>query len=342
MSRLLLADLIGNKEIRAQLTIAHGASSLHNKAMGHILFSGQAGCGKTSTARALAALSGAPFFEVNPEAVRNAEELAEVFAKFPADGYDMETGEKTATIVSPILFIDEAHRLTLRTQEFLGIAMEEFILTHKQKQGRRSRMVTSWVPEFTTVCATTKEGELSKPFRDRFKLLFVFNHYEMGESESILRLHADKRGIRIDQESIAAIARRGRGTPRILVRLLERMDEVKIFLAREKIEIDLVEAQFQLMGIDSIGLSSTDIVLLKHLYDTVVPTGLDSLAVKTSIDTKTIAEVNEPYLILLGFIERTKGGRVITEAGVNHLAAHGHVDVPETEFNNSRVLKVRS
>jgi len=163
----------------------------------------------------------------------------------------------------------------------------------------------------------------------------------MGESEAILRLHADKRGINIDQEAIAAIARRGRGTPRILVRFLERMDDVRAYLTRPLIGVDLVEAQFQLMGIDPIGLSRTDIAILKHLYETEVPTGLDSLAVRTSIDNKTIAEVNEPYLILLGFMERTKGGRVITSAGVSHLVTHGIVAALEPEFTNSRVIKVK-
>lgn len=342
MSRLHLADLIGNEKIRTQLTIAHGASRLHNKAMGHVLFTGQAGCGKTTSAKALAALSGAPFHEVSPESIKSPEELAQVFNKFPEDGYNLETGEKEGIINPPIVFVDEAHRLSLKTQEFLGIAMENFVLTFSQGKGRNKRVVTAWVPEFTLVCATTKEGELSKPFRDRFKLTFVFNHYKMSESEEIVKLHANKKAIPIDQDSIAAIARRGRGTPRVLVRFLERIEEARVYLQRECIKTDLVEAQFSLMGIDSIGLTTADTTILKHLYDNGAPTGLDSLAVMTSIDPKTIAEVNEPYLILLGFMERTRGGRVITEAGIKHLTNCGHIKTTEPEFSNSRVLKVKT
>ena len=341
MSRILLADLIGNEETRAQLMIAHGAAKLNNRAMGHVLFTGNAGCGKTSTSRALANLSGGPFVNINPESIKTPEELAEVFQKFPAIGYN-EMGEKVDIVNPAILFIDEAHRLSLKTQEFLGIAMEEYYLTYKQGSGRKKRTVTAWVPEFTVVCATTKEGELSKPFRDRFKLTFVFTHYEMSEAEAILEMHAKKMAIRIEKDAAAAIARRGRGTPRILVRFLERMEEARHYMQREVITLDLVEAQFSLMGIDPIGLTKTDIKILTHLYDCEIPTGLDSLAVKTGIDSKTISEVNEPYLILLGFLERTRGGRIVTESGVNHLVSYKHVDAPEPEFNNSRVIRVKS
>jgi Holliday junction DNA helicase RuvB len=337
MSELHLAELIGNKDIRTQLTIAQGAALLHNKAMGHTLFSGLAGCGKTSSAKAVASLTGAPFFEVNAESVRTAEELAKVFDKFPDDGYNPVTGEKVSAIKPSILFIDEAHRLTLKMQEILGITMENFRHTFAEGRGKAKIAVTTWVPEFTLICATTKEGELSKPFRDRFMFSFIFGSYTLEESEQIVLLHAKRMGVNLDEEATAAIARRGRGTPRILVRFLANMHAYMAYLGRESITQDLVEAQFELMGVDPIGLTRADITILKDLYYSEGPKGLDSLAVKTNLDPKTISEVNEPFLILLNFVERSKSGRLITDSGVKHLVSGGHIEPPQ-QAGGSRVV----
>lgn len=337
MSRLKLSELIGNQAIRTQLTITHGAAQLHNRAMGHILFSGLSGCGKTTVAQAMAELSGANFFELGAEALRSAEDLTKVFSKFPDEGYNPVTGEKLGTIQPAILFIDEAHRLSLRSEEMLGITMENFRHTYMEGRGRSKSPSEIWVPEFTLICATTKEGELSKPFRDRFMSSFVFGSYTFKESVQIVSLHASRRNIPIDQRSVEVIAERGRGTPRILVRYLTNMYDSMAFMGRESITLDLVDAQFNLMGIDPIGLTRPDIVILKDLYYSEGPKGLDSLAVKTNLDPKTISEVNEPFLILLGFVERSKSGRIITELGVKYLAEQGHVDLPEQECGG-RVL----
>jgi Holliday junction DNA helicase RuvB len=337
--KLQLNDLIGNKNIHTQLTIANGAARLHNKAMGHILFSGLAGCGKTSTATALSYLSDVPFFEVSAESIKSAEDLADLFSKFPADGYDEETGDKEGTICPPILFIDEAHRLTLKTQEMLGIAMESYRHSFTTGRGKKKVPQTAWVPEFTIICATTKEGMLSKPFRDRFKFSFVFNSYSIGESKDIIKLHANRKNIELDDYSIGAIARRSRGTPRLLVRYLDSLHDAMLFMERERITDDLAEAQFNLMGIDLIGLRAEDIQILKDLHSCETPQGLDTLAVKTNLDPKTISEVNEPYLVRLGFIERTKGGRIITELGTAHLIEQGHIERPEIEAGMSRILR---
>lgn len=319
--------------------IANGAARLHNKAMGHILFSGLAGCGKTSTARAVSNLNGAPFFEVSAESIKTAEDLAKLFSKFPSTGYNEETGEKLGTITPPIVFIDEAHRLSLKTEEMLGIAMEDYTHTYTQGKGRNKCEVTAWVPEFTIICATTKEGELSKPFRDRFKFSFVFSSYSMEESVSIAGLHADKKGINIDGDSIEIIAQRSRGTPRLIVKHLDTVHDVMVYMEREQVTSTLTEAQFDLMEVDSLGLSATDIAILKDLHYADAPQGIDSLAVKTNLDPKTITEVSEPYLIRLGFIERTKGGRVITDTGSAHLVKQGHVKAPAVELGKSRVIR---
>ncbi len=337
MSKLQLSELVGNPAIRTRLIIAHGAAQLHNRAMGHILFSGLAGCGKTSTAQAVAGLSGAPFFELGAEALRSAEDLVKVFNKFPDDGYNPVTGEKFGTIQPAILFIDEAHRLSLKSEEMLGIAMENFRHTYMEGRGKNKRSEVIWVPEFTLVCATTKEGELSKPFRDRFMSGFVFGSYTFEESIEIVNLHASKRNIPIDQESVREIAQRGRGTPRILVRYLVNMHDNMTFLGRKSITLDLVDSQFKLMEIDPIGLTQPDIVILEDLYYAEGPKGLDSLAVKTNLDPKTISEVNEPFLILQGFIERGRSGRIITDLGIKHLADQGHIDPPGHE-SGGRVL----
>lgn len=335
--KLFLRDLIGNKNINTQLTIANGAARLHNKAMGHILFSGKPGCGKTATSKAVAGLSGAPFFEVGADAIKTAEDLAALFNRFPADGYS-DSGDKVGAINPPIIFIDEAHRLSLRTEEMLGIAMENYTHTYVAGKGRHKRSETVWVPEFTIVCATTKEGELSKPFRDRFKFDFVFNHYSFEESKKIVSLHVKKKSLTIDEESITAIAKRGRGTPRKLVKYLDAVYDSMVYMKKDSITLPLTLAQFSLMGIDALGLTKTDVHLLKDLYKSDTPQGLDSLAVKANLDPKTISEVNEPYLIQLGLMERTKGGRVITQSGCNHLIESGHVDAPVIETGGSRVI----
>jgi Holliday junction DNA helicase RuvB len=309
--------------------------------MGHMLFTGLPGAGKTSTAKATSGLSKLPFIEINPESFRSPEDLARIFSKFPGDGYDPH-GEKIATITPPILFIDEAHRLSRKAEELIGIAMENRTHTYSVGRGRKRQTITDWVPEFTLICATTKEGELSKPFRDRFKFVFVFGEYTLEESKQIVELHAERKGLAIDPEAVTAIAKRGRGTPRILVRYLDNINDSKIYLEREKITLDLAEAQFILAKIDPIGLTESDITILKYLYESDVPIGIDSLAVTTNLDPRTISEVNEPYLIRLSLMERSKGGRIITAAGEKHLIEYKHVEKPEEDANSRSLKKVNA
>jgi len=307
--------------------------------MRHILFSGLAGCGKTTTAKAVSHLDDTPFFEISSESVRSSEDLARLFERFPGDGYDPKTGEKIGEINPAIVFVDEAHRLTLKSEEMLGIAMENFRHTYMVGRGRNKRPQTAWVPEFTLICATTKEGDLSKPFRDRFKFTMIFGSYSYEESKLIVALHANKKGIFISPEAIEEIAQRGRGTPRILVRYLDATHDFMSFMGKNKITADTARAQFQLQGIDHLGLTESDTIIMQELYDSESPKGLDSLAVKTNLDQRTIAEVNEPYLILLGFIERTKGGRVITDKGAQHLAQRGLIEAPEKVEGGGRIIR---
>lgn len=341
MSKLTIDEIVGNDGIKTQLKIALGAAIANNRPIPHMLLAGRAGCGKTSTSKAIAEMGGNGFCEVSPDALRTAEDLANVFDKFPIDGYDLVTGQVVGKISPPILFIDEAHRLSVKAEEMLGIAMENWNHSYTSGRGRKKEMRTVWIPKFTLICATTMEGMLTKPFRDRFKMTYIFKEYNLEESLVIIARHAVKKGIKIDDVSIMRIAIRARGVPRLMVRYLEAVADAMTYLGRESITVDLVEAQFQLMKIDEAGLSESDVIILKTLHESDLPVGIDVLALQTNQDKSTISEVNEPYLLKLGMIERSKQGRVITEEGIKHLVKNGHIQAPKDEAN-SRVLSRRS
>lgn len=323
---LTLKDIIGNEAMKTQLNIAFGASRLRNRPIPHILLSGIAGAGKTTTAQALAAMDGSYFTQLGADALKTPEDLAKVFNKLPDEGYDPVTGEIVGAIRPAIIFIDEIHQLSLKTEELLGITMEKFIHTYTIGRGKNKEIITTWVPKFTLVGATTKEGNLSKPFRDRFKLSFIFSPYNLENSQKIVFLHAQKMNLSITEEAILEIAKRGRGTPRLMVGFLERMADTKDVLGREQITADLVQAQFELLEIDYLGLTQTDRIILLELHKASGPTGLETLAIKTNQDKKTITEVNEPYLIRVGLIERSGRGRLLTDLGTKHLTKLGYIE----------------
>jgi holliday junction DNA helicase RuvB len=339
MKPIQMEEIIGNDDIKTQIKIAYGAARLHNRPLPHLMLAGRSGCGKTTTAKAVADMGGSYFRELSPDSLKTAEELATVFQKLPDEGYDYQTGEVVGNINPSILFIDEAHRLSLKAQEMLGIAMENWKHTFIVGKGRSRGPITTWVPKFTLICATTMEGTLSKPFRDRFKLTYIFKEYNFDESMKIVFMHAQKRNIKIDASSAARIAIRGRGTPRLIIKYLDAVHDAMSFLQRDSITVELAEAQFDLMKIDEVGLNEADIIILKSLYDSELPVGIDSLALRTNQDKETVSGVNEPYLIKLGFIERSKQGRIITETGIAHLAKHGYINKNSSSADIGRVLK---
>lgn len=320
---LVIDELIGNSSLKTQLKIAFGAAKIHNRPIGHVLFTGQAGCGKTSFSQALAKMGRSYFVQVAPESLKTSEDIAEVFAKFPDTGYDLETGSIIGTINPSILFIDEIHQLSLKAEEMLGIAMENYIHNYSRGKGKKKSIVPTWVPKFTLIGATTREGELSKPFRDRFKHTFIFSAYSEEESCQIINLHAAKSKVTISQDAVLAIAKRSRGTPRLMVRYLERMIDGMLVLGEKSINEMMVEAQFGLLEIDQIGLTKADVEILRILHESDAAVGLETLAIRTNQDTSTVSEVSEPYLMRLGFLERGPRGRTLTERGLAHLIKLG-------------------
>jgi Holliday junction DNA helicase RuvB len=188
-----------------------------------------------------------------------------------------------------------------------------------------------WAPRFTLIGATTNDGKLSKPFRDRFKLRFVFTPYSLEESIQIVFLHAERLKIKIDQPGAAEIASRGRGVPRILVSLLERCRDASIATSDGSIGREVAIVAFHYMDIDNSGLTKIDINLLKALYDVAVPVGLDNLSTILNESPKVISEAIEPYLIQRGLVLRSSKGRTITDRGRRYLSDGGHIKQPSNQ-----------
>lgn len=310
-------EFIGNNEIRRQIAIASASAKNRNRVLPHMLFSGAAGCGKTTLAKMIAGISGVEFVSILPQALKNMGDVLNLFKKLNYDNYDSK-GNRTGIIKPSVVFIDEVHNLTLQPQEWLGVAMENFEI-ESEDSGKYI-----WFPYFTLVGATTDDGKLSKPFRDRFKLRFIFEPYSSIEAAKIVISHAKRLNVDIDIPAAQAIAERGRGIPRILVGYLERAMDMACVCERKIITTDVVEETFRGLGVDRIGLTETEIKILKVLYDVKEPVGLDNLSIIVNEAPKTILSSIEPFLIQKGFVIRTGKGRTITENGVKHLEKSGY------------------
>lgn len=330
---------IGNDGIIAQLTVALKAASKAGRALPHMIFSGAAGCGKTSMAKYVAEISGCQIFIIACDAIKTRLDVALLAQQFSKAGYDKDFGNLVnSKIIQPaIVFIDEIHNLSLAAQEHLGIAMEEWYLPITTKEARMMKIKVTkkqkaprfWIPQFTLVGATTNDGKLSKPFRDRFKMRFVFNTYPIEEAMDIVMLHAERLKIEIDEAGAFEIAKRGRGVPRILVALLERCRDVAIALDhvnQDMVDKEIAKVAFFQLGIDPTGLTTTDRKLLMALHKVGDPVGLDNLATILNESQKVLSEAVEPYLIQRGFMIRGSKGRSITKDGLNYLSEAGYIE----------------
>jgi len=330
--------LIGNSSIMSQLTVAMRSASEENRSIPHMLLSGAAGCGKTSTARWLAAATGAQFINIAPDSIKKRHDLFPILKSMDRrTGYSPH-GKKIGQIKPAILFIDEIHGLSVAAQEYLGVMMEEYCIaatTHEVKNSNhfykdpksKNEPFVVWVPEFTLIGATTNDGKLTKPFHDRFKLRFHFTPYRMEEAIQIVLSHAESLNVRITKEAVLEIAKRGRGVGRILVGLLERCRDMSVFYSVPEINLELAILTFNEIGIDSTGLTRGDVKLLKTLYEIGDPVGLEHLAIQLNESTKVLSETIEPYLIQRGFVARGSKGRTLTDAGRIYLVENKYVEM---------------
>jgi Holliday junction DNA helicase RuvB len=329
-------ELIGNENVHKQISISITSAIKSNKAVPHILLSGVAGCGKTSTARKLAEIMGVRFISLPAQEIKTREDVVNIVTELSKDiqGYDNKGNKLGVIPISPaIVFVDEIHGMPVTGQEHLGILMEEWAIPITDKHSafsfskgysKPSRVV--WSPEFTLVGATTNDGLLTKPFRERFKLRFLFSTYNTKESIEIIKVHAKRLCTDINEKAANEIAIRGKGVPRILVNYLERCVDFAKTAGYNIVDKEITKFTFEIMGIDQEGLGPTEINMLKLLMESGnFPLGLDNLATFLNESKQVITNTIEPYLIQRGFITRSPRGRLLTEKGYNYLVKSGYV-----------------
>lgn len=325
-------NIIGHENTKAQLEVAMIAAKQRNMALPHMLFSGAAGCGKTSLARYVAQKSTVSFLSVVPNDIKDYESTLRLLERLDHTNYD-DRGNRIGRIKPTILFLDEVHNLPLKGQELLGLVMERFMI----ESGKPNRYL--WTPFFTLIGATTLAGKLSKPFRDRFKINFTFQPYNIDDMCAIVAYHAKNLNVRTTPAGEIEIAKRSRGTPRIAVGFLERIRDRMIAIGVTHAPHGLITAAFKEMGIDEEGFTVLEIRLLKKLFEAGCPVSLDNLSIILQEDSKSIRDFAEPYLIRKGMILVQSKGRIITEKGSKYLNTSGNAEKlvkSEIDFNYER------
>jgi holliday junction DNA helicase RuvB len=301
-------DFVGQARIKEQLAIALEAACSRGEALDHVLLVGPPGLGKTSLAYIIREELGVGIRTVAGPALERKGDLAAIL---------------TALEERDVLFVDEIHRLSAAVEEVLYPALEDFRLDIIVGQGVAARTLTLDVPPFTLVGATTRTGLLTTPLRDRFGMTFRLDYYEPDELTTIVRRSAGILGVEIRDDAAEEIARRARGTPRVANRILRRVRDVAE-VRHEGVVTEAVAGEaLELLEVDERGLERTDRELLRAIVERFDggPVGLSTLAVALGEAPDTVEDVYEPYLLQLGFIQRTPRGRIVTERGRNHVGA---------------------
>lgn len=308
-----LADYVGQDKIKKNLEITIEAARQRHEPIEHILLYGAPGLGKTTLAHVIANETRAPIHVTSGPAIEKSGDLAAILT-------GLEEGD--------ILFIDEVHRLPKTVEEILYPAMEDYALDIVMGKGPSARSLRLDLPKFTIIGATTMASALSAPLRDRFGLTHHLNFYELGDIEKIIRRSAGILKIDMNNEAAVEIARRSRRTPRIANRLLKRVRDYCEVKGNGTITLPVSLETFKLLEIDTLGLDAVDRLLL----DTIItkfnggPVGLNTLAAATGEETDTIKNIYEPYLMQLGFLDRSPRGRRATGR------AYRHLDIKESDY----------
>lgn len=301
-----LAEYVGQETIKANLDIAIQAAKKRNEPIEHVLLYGAPGLGKTTMAHVIANETGANIRVTSGPAIEKAGDLAAIL---------------TNLLPGDILFIDEIHRLNKTIEEVLYPAMEDYALDIVIGKGPSARTLRLDLPRFTIIGATTLASLLSSPLRDRFGLIYHLNFYEQDNIEQIIRRSAGILGVKIDNESAAAIAARSRKTPRVANRLLKRVRDFATVKGNGEIHLELCLEAFKMLEVDDLGLDAIDRKIMITIIEKFKggPVGLNTLAASTGEEADTIENMYEPYLMQLGFLDRSPRGRIVTDLGYRHL-----------------------
>jgi len=296
----LLADFTGQTKLKENLAIAIEAATKRGEAMDHVLLYGPPGLGKTTLANIIASELGVAYEQTSGPILQKKLDL---------------TGVLTNIKARQVFFIDEIHRLMPDVEEILYSALEDFRIDILIGAGPGARTHSMSIPRFTAIGATTRQGLVSAPLRGRFGLVLRLNHYDFTELARIALRSAKLLGVTIDMPAAEEIARRSRGTPRIANRLLRRVRDYAQVRAEGHIDIEVATAALDLLEVDRYGLDEIDQKIMQTLLVKYGggPVGVNTIAASIDEEPDTIEEVYEPYLIQLGFIDRTPRGRVATD-----------------------------
>jgi Holliday junction DNA helicase RuvB len=308
-----LGDFVGQDRVKEQLGIALAAASARGEALDHLLLVGPPGLGKTSLAYIVHEELGVGIRSVAGPALERKGDIAAIL---------------TALEPRDVLFVDEIHRLNRTIEEILYPALEDFRLDIVVGQGPAARTLTLDLPPFTLVGATTRTGLLTTPLRDRFGMTFRLDYYEPSDLATIVRRSARIMGVEIEGDAAEEIARRSRGTPRIANRILRRVRDVAEVRHQGAVTNAIAREALTLLEVDELGLDRESRQLLQIIAGKFEggPVGLNTLAVSFGEEPDTIEDVYEPYLLQLGFIQRTPRGRTITKLGREHVGAVSEPD----------------
>lgn len=300
-----LSEYIGQEKVKEKLSIFIQAAKNRGEALDHVLLYGPPGLGKTTLANIISNESGVGIRITSGPAIERPGDLAAILTNLSD---------------KDVLFIDEIHRLNKSVEEILYPAMEDYALDIIIGKGPSARSIRIDLPKFTLIGATTRAGMLTSPLRDRFGVIMRLELYETNELAFIVKRSAGILNIGIDEEGAVEIARRSRGTPRIANRLLKRVRDYAEVRGNGYIDHKTSSEALDLLEIDKLGLDNIDRKMLLTLIEKFGggPVGIDTLAYSIGEENETIEDVYEPYLLQIGFINRTPRGRVVTKLAYEH------------------------
>jgi len=309
-----LSEIIGQDRVRENLSILIQAARQRGEALDHVLLYGPPGLGKTTFSHVIANEMGTNVHVTSGPAIERAGDLAAILTNLHA---------------IDILFIDEVHRLGRVVEEILYPAMEDYALDIVIGKGPSARSIRLSLPQFTVVGATTRLALVTAPLRARFGATYRLDFYKTEAISAIVRRAAGLLQVPVDGAGIAEIARRARGTPRVALRLLKRVRDYAQVRADGVITVDIAQQALELLEVDALGLDDLD----RRVLMTIIakfgggPVGLETIAAAISEESDTIMDVVEPYLLQLGFLERTPRGRKATPLAYEHLG----IPLPDQE-----------